>query len=606
VKKTIPAKHSWLIWFVCFLVMSAAAGWYLAYYLGNIAKKEIINDNEASTNTLSILLTAEFRKMEGAVKALAGSPWIAPALMTKRTIDVEHAYSVLARYNTSVDATVSYLMDSTGMTVASSNRNDPDSFVGHSYVFRPYFREAALGNTFSYLALGITSRKNGFYTSAPVMDNRKNILGVVTIKKELYDIEAHMRKYPYCFLIDANGIIFLSSKPAMAFKSLWPINVEVEKKLLASKQFGEKRFDAVMDLEITDGMNAALDGKDFVVSRKPINLEGWSIVLMAPKHRINVYRLTGILTAGFIFLLLAIPLIIHYRTVKLIETIRQSEERYHSLFENMLEGFAYCEMLYDEQNRPVDFVYLDVNKAFERLTGLKDLEGKKVTEAIPGIKELNPELFKIYGRVALTGKTEKFEIYFKPLAKHLSVSVYSPQKGYFVAVFDDITEQKRLNEQLHTVSLTDELTGLYNRRGFFTLAQQQMKIAERTKKDMLLFFADLDKMKHINDTLGHQEGDKALVEIATILKEVFRESDIIGRMGGDEFAILAIDTTDETREVLIHRLRNILDNYNRPEGKNYQLALSIGIARYNTEASLTLDELMTQADTLMYEEKRGK
>ena len=175
-----------------------------------------------------------------------------------------------------------------------------------------------------------------------------------------------------------------------------------------------------------------------------------------------------------------------------------------------------------------------------------------------------------------------------------------------VHVARDITKQKLLEGQLHAMSLTDELTGLYNRRGFFALSQQQLKIAERTKKDMLLFFVDLDKMKQINDTLGHQEGDKALIEIATIFKEVFRESDIIGRMGGDEFAILAIDTTAETREALTHRLYNILDDYNRPEGRNYQLCLSIGIAHYNPETPSTLDELMAQADTLMYEEKRKK
>ncbi|MCX5815583.1 MAG: PAS domain S-box protein [Proteobacteria bacterium] len=180
------------------------------------------------------------------------------------------------------------------------------------------------------------------------------------------------------------------------------------------------------------------------------------------------------------------------------------------------------------------------------------------------------------------------------------------ETGEHIISCDDITEQKRLEEQLHTMSLTDELTGLYNRRGFFTLAQQQMKVTERTKKDMLLFFVDLDRMKQINDTLGHQEGDKALVEIATILKEVFRESDIIGRMGGDEFAILAIDTTDETREVLMKRLHNYLDDYNKPEGRNYTLSLSMGIAHYEPEKPSTLDELIAQADTLMYEEKKRK
>jgi diguanylate cyclase (GGDEF)-like protein/PAS domain S-box-containing protein len=177
------------------------------------------------------------------------------------------------------------------------------------------------------------------------------------------------------------------------------------------------------------------------------------------------------------------------------------------------------------------------------------------------------------------------------------------ETGEHVMSCNDITEQKRFEEKLQNMSITDELTGLYNRRGFFTLSQQQIKVAERAKNNMLLFFADLDKMKQVNDTLGHQEGDKALIEIATILKEVFRESDIIGRIGGDEFAVLAIDTTDETREVLIMRLHNTLDDYNRPEGRNYQLSLSTGIAHYDPEKPSTLDELMAQADELMYEEK---
>ena len=169
-----------------------------------------------------------------------------------------------------------------------------------------------------------------------------------------------------------------------------------------------------------------------------------------------------------------------------------------------------------------------------------------------------------------------------------------------------VKQIKQSEEKLKTMSLADELTNLYNRRGFFTLAQRQMKVAERTKKDMLLFFVDLDKMKVINDTLGHQEGDKALIEVSNILKEVFRESDIIGRMGGDEFAVLAIDTANETKEVLVNRLHNTLNDYNRFEGRSYQLSLSIGVAHYNPETPSTLDELMAQADELMYEEKRNK
>lgn len=129
------------------------------------------------------------------------------------------------------------------------------------------------------------------------------------------------------------------------------------------------------------------------------------------------------------------------------EALRLSEERYRSLFENLLEGFAYCRMLY-EGGQPQDFIYLDINDAFEKLTGLKNVVGRKVTEVIPGIREADPGLFEIYGRVALTGKPERFEMYVEALSTWFHISVYSPEKEYFVAVFDVITERKRAEEEL--------------------------------------------------------------------------------------------------------------------------------------------------------------
>jgi diguanylate cyclase (GGDEF)-like protein/PAS domain S-box-containing protein len=285
------------------------------------------------------------------------------------------------------------------------------------------------------------------------------------------------------------------------------------------------------------------------------------------------------------------------------KTLQKSEQKFRALFEDSRDAIY----ITTKEGRFIDFnqAYLDLfgYTKEEMITLLaKDtymnpdnrLTFKKMIEEKGSVKDYDIKLRKKGG--------QEMECLMTATAKYADDGSISGYQG----IIRDITERKRMEEKLRSMSLTDELTGLYNRRGFITLSEQQMKAAERTKKAMLLFFADLDKMKQINDTLGHQEGDNALIEIATILKEVFRESDIIGRMGGDEFAILAIDTTDETREVLIMRLHNILDDYNRPEGRNYQLSLSIGIAHYDPETPSTLDELMAQADTLMYEEKRNK
>ncbi len=130
------------------------------------------------------------------------------------------------------------------------------------------------------------------------------------------------------------------------------------------------------------------------------------------------------------------------------EALRDSESRYQLPFENMLDGFAYCRMLVDERGYADDFVYLHVNSAFETLTGLRDVVGRRVTEVIPGIRESHPELIEIYGRVARTGTSERFEIEFRPLRRWLSISVYSPHADHFVAVFDDVTERRRVVEQL--------------------------------------------------------------------------------------------------------------------------------------------------------------
>ena len=170
-----------------------------------------------------------------------------------------------------------------------------------------------------------------------------------------------------------------------------------------------------------------------------------------------------------------------------------------------------------------------------------------------------------------------------------------------------LRERKRVEERLKAVSLTDELTGLNNRRGFFLLAEQAMKGAARNRMSASLFYLDLDSMKWINDNLGHEEGDLALRDTALILKRTFRDSDILGRLGGDEFVVLASETSPlSTPEPLRDRLKKELDNHNLHAHRRYELLISMGCAHFDPDSSVSVEELLKTADALMYEEKMKK
>ncbi len=170
----------------------------------------------------------------------------------------------------------------------------------------------------------------------------------------------------------------------------------------------------------------------------------------------------------------------------------------------------------------------------------------------------------------------------------------------------DITERKQAEEKLRELSLVDELTGLNNRRGFMLLAEQQLLAAGRMKQKALLLYADLDGLKRINDTLGHTEGDRALIDTAGLLRKTFRSSDIIARLGGDEFVVLAIDTADNANETILARLKDYLRIHNLYGTRHHRLSVSVGIAHFDPAKPCTLDELLERGDKAMYVHKQSK
>jgi diguanylate cyclase (GGDEF)-like protein len=166
-------------------------------------------------------------------------------------------------------------------------------------------------------------------------------------------------------------------------------------------------------------------------------------------------------------------------------------------------------------------------------------------------------------------------------------------------------KQYMLQAELGNLALTDELTGLCNRRGFMAIAERQLKIGHRTGRGILLFFMDIDGMKQINDSFGHGEGDRALKRMAKALKMTFRDSDVIARLGGDEFAVLAIEASDNSEAAIRARLSEDLKSVSAGESR-YALNLSLGAVRINICSSASIGEWMVRADQAMYEQKRRR
>lgn len=166
-------------------------------------------------------------------------------------------------------------------------------------------------------------------------------------------------------------------------------------------------------------------------------------------------------------------------------------------------------------------------------------------------------------------------------------------------------KQTLLERELRHLALTDDLTCLYNRRGFFAVATQLLKLAHRKVQPLLLFFCDLDNLKLINDSFGHQEGDLAIIRVADALEKSFREADVIARIGGDEFVVMSLEAPGRIETSLLRRLERNVRKASADENR-YKLSLSTGVAHFDPKRPISLGELMSRADQAMYEQKRGR
>jgi diguanylate cyclase (GGDEF)-like protein/PAS domain S-box-containing protein len=288
------------------------------------------------------------------------------------------------------------------------------------------------------------------------------------------------------------------------------------------------------------------------------------------------------------------------------EALKESEAKYYDLYDHAPDMYYSLDL--------GTATIRECNETFIRTTGYRkeEIVGRPIFELYDSGSADDAK--KSFRQFSATGEIHDAERRVKCkdgriIDVSLNVSAMRDKDGnitYSRSIWRDITKRKEQAELIRALSITDQLTGLYNRRGFMTLAEQQLRVAERTKNGLLLLYADLDGLKQINDTLGHKSGDEAIVETAQVLKEVFRKMDIIARMGGDEFAILAPEVSLEYSDMITNRLQDQLLIRSSPAGRNYHLSLSIGMIFHDPSTITSLDELISRADSLMYEQKRHK
>lgn len=596
-------NNRWLIGGLLVVLLLLYVGMRTTNYFEIKARETVVNQSRGAATILSSHLKSEINKFETGVTSLARIPAITEVIHAPDQLKLRRAEAILSRYNDALGGNISYLLDEKGLCIASSNSTAADSFVGNSYYFRPYFQEAIKGNPYRYMSLGITTGIRGLYMSHPLKNDKGEPIGVVTIKKNLEYVEATISQYPYCFVVSPEGVIFLSSEPALTFNLLWPISSDERSSLEINQQFGWLQQSSIFPNEIEDASCLNFVDIDYYASRISLDITGWSIILLTSVEQIKFYKYAGIsLTAALCCLTILVFFFIH-TIQKDRALILQSEALYKTLAE---KSFTSIHILTEDHQ----CAYVNPEGVEHTGYSQKELLQMDINDLVhPDDRE---EAKAMLVEMGAGRRAEPFECRIitknggvEWVLRNSSPIKYKNRPAFLVHSLV-ITERKKLEQQAQLQAYTDQMTGLLNRRGLMIHADQMMAMSQRSGERFFLLFMDMDGLKRINDNLGHHIGDKAIIELAHVLKEGFRESDIVARIGGDEFVALTQSDGKNGVDKLIDRLHQNLEVRNLQEGREYNVSVSVGKSSFDPKNPISFDKLLLQADQIMYRAKAQK
>ncbi|HAJ57364.1 MAG TPA: hypothetical protein DCL35_06305 [Candidatus Omnitrophica bacterium] len=434
---------------VAVILLSLYPGWVVADTYGSKVAQE-----ERSARHLKSSIFVQFTRMVinklETIEAMANSPEIRNAILDISVQqNIDEVNERLDRYKNALDTEVCYIMDASGMTIASSNRASDKSFVGKSYAFRPYFQQALKGGRGLYLAKGVTSDERGIYVSYPIFDmGQSRIVGVAVAKATMDDMEQFFRTYDYVILASPEGVIFVSSKPEWVLRSIRDLSRQEKEDLRGTNQFGQGPWDnaGFEDKDDPAGTIMYQGRRFFFVSDDIKELPGWKVYFLDDRSNASAVRFMLIMIFMSFFLLMAIIALFIFRIS--LDTLHLSASE--ALYEALVESSPDAIKLINREGRCIS-----VNNSSLRMMGWKkeDVIGKFFEELWP--VEYRDKIQKaIYG--VLEGRQQSFEASMtradgSNVIKLVTLAPIFEVTGdirYFIAVSRDITEERRSMERL--------------------------------------------------------------------------------------------------------------------------------------------------------------
>lgn len=288
--------------------------------------------------------------------------------------------------------------------------------------------------------------------------------------------------------------------------------------------------------------------------------------------------------------------------------VREQMRRLHEAMHASVDGLYLLRAVRNTSGVLEDFEFTDVNRSGASLmyTSRDALVGRRLRRDIGGA--FGEAMFSRYAWALTTGTpvVEETRVSRRVIAAGWLLHQAMPTSDGLAVTARDISDRMRMEKALRRASVTDDLTGLHNRRGFMALAEQQLRVARRSGKDTVVMYADMDGFKALNDQHGHAMGDRALVLVAKLLRDTVRDSDVVARLGGDEFTILACEADGTGARVIQKRIEERLALVNASGELPAPLALTIGYTRVRPTDTAGVAELLARADQLLYARKRRR